>query len=86
MISESKTIFFKVKWHCSKLEGKDEMRYHFHAYTFSVREQTLLVLMETFLLHEMALGTDISGVPPNKLGNVNFFFKAVSLVEMHVAP
>ena len=63
------------------------MRYHFHAYTLSVREQTLLVtLTEAFLLHEMALGTDISGVPPNKLGNVNFFFKAVSLVEMHVAP
>ena len=52
------------------------MRYHFHAYTLSVREQTLLVILtEAFLLHEMALGTDISGVPPNKLGNVNFFLK-----------
>ena len=49
------------------------MRYPFHAYTFSVREQTLLVILtEALLLHEMALGTDISGVPPNKLGNVNF--------------
>ena len=50
------------------------MKYHFQAYTFLVREQTLLVILtEALLLHEMALGTDMSGVPSNKLGNVDFF-------------
>ena len=62
------------------------MRHHLHAYTFSVREQTLLViLIEALLLYEMALGTDINGVHTNKLGNM-IFLSSISLVEMHLAP
>lgn len=77
MISESKTIFFKVKWHCSKWEGKDENEISFPCiYIFSEGANFADDFDGSFpFLHEMALGTDISGVPQTSW-EMWIFFKA----------